>query len=379
MKVTKIFGIVLMFHFLAVALILLQPGCQTRKTPPPPPSPAPQSVAPPSQSPPTSSWQVRQEPMRPVGSPTPSTPQKTGSGTLDSAFNAGLGSGEDVLVPVVDDQENLYGSTEQEVEMATYRVKPGDNLTRIAREHGVTVADIKAANGLSGDMIGVGDDLLIPTSSSPAALVPVEIDAAGSKTYVVRSGDSLGRIAREHGTTVRELKAVNGLTSDLIRVGDELYLPGGSAAPVPAPAPSTPPKTTYSAPAPLTGGSAYQVKPGDSPIKIAKSLGVDVKELMRVNNISDPTKLKVGQTLIVPGGTAGSTSLSPVPPKRSSPAPASQPSSISITPKPSQPAVIDSSGQDELSLLQQLESDDLPLMEVQEDESDTSSGDSSGN
>lgn len=53
---------------------------------------------------------------------------------------------------------------------------------------------------------------------------------------------------------------------------------------------------------PAPGGrSNYVVQSGDTPIAIAERFGVSVQELMRINNITDPTALRVGQELIIPG------------------------------------------------------------------------------
>jgi LysM repeat protein len=47
--------------------------------------------------------------------------------------------------------------------------------------------------------------------------------------YVVKRGDTLSRIARAHGTTVKALKAANGLEGDRIDAGQKLKLPSASA------------------------------------------------------------------------------------------------------------------------------------------------------
>lgn len=70
---------------------------------------------------------------------------------------------------------------------------------------------------------------------------------AGGTLYTVKKGDILGRIAAQHGVKVADLKAANGLTSDTIRVGQKLKIPGkasasapaAKAAPAPAPAART--------------------------------------------------------------------------------------------------------------------------------------------
>lgn len=65
---------------------------------------------------------------------------------------------------------------------------------------------------------------------TPSAETPPAHPAPAPAVYVVKSGDTLGRIARTHHTSVRALKAVNGLKSDRIVVGEKLKLPRATAA-----------------------------------------------------------------------------------------------------------------------------------------------------
>jgi LysM repeat protein len=71
----------------------------------------------------------------------------------------------------------------------------------------------------------------------------------GEEAYTVKSGDSLTKIAKAHGTTIKAIRAENNLTTDRITVGQKLKIPARSeaVAPVPAPAPMPSPGT---APAP---------------------------------------------------------------------------------------------------------------------------------
>lgn len=67
--------------------------------------------------------------------------------------------------------------------------------------------------------------------------LPAEPVAAGA-TYAVKSGDTLTRIAASHGTTVKAIKSANSLTTDKIKVGQKLKIPVKEAAPAaPAAAP----------------------------------------------------------------------------------------------------------------------------------------------
>ena len=86
-------------------------------------------------------------------------------------------------------------------------------------------------------------------------------------------------------------------------------------------------------PAPAApAGDTYTVKSGDTPTAIAERLGVSVDELMRLNSITDPTQLEVGQVLRIPGAKA----TSPTPgrtPAASTPTPKAT-SSATNTPRP---------------------------------------------
>ena len=85
--------------------------------------------------------------------------------------------------------------------------------------------------------------------------------------------------------------------------------PAAPAAPAPLVTQTAPAKaaattpvvaTTKAAPA-VASSATYKVAKGDNPYKIAKKLGVTSQELLKANNIDDPTKLQIGQVLKVPG------------------------------------------------------------------------------
>ncbi len=101
----------------------------------------------------------------------------------------------------------------------THRVRSGESLYTIGKRYGVSVDRIKAANGLRRNTIRVGQELVIPARSSGSAA------ASEGKVHRVRSGDTLSEIARRYGTTVSKLRSVNGLTSNRLRIGQELKIP----------------------------------------------------------------------------------------------------------------------------------------------------------
>jgi LysM repeat protein len=127
----------------------------------------------------------------------------------------------------------------------TYIVQPGDNLFRIALRYGTTVDALKAANGLTGNTIYVGQTLVIPGQTAPAPTQPLPQGDAGTSYYSVQSGDNLYRIALRYGTTVDALARANNIVNpSLIQVGQTLIIPGQAAITAAvAPAPVAPAST----------------------------------------------------------------------------------------------------------------------------------------
>ncbi len=97
----------------------------------------------------------------------------------------------------------------------TYTVKKGDTLSKIASEYGTTYQKLASYNGIANpSAIRVGQVIRIPES--------------GSRTYTVKAGDSLWSIAAAQlgdGARYNEIKTLNGLTSNIIHTGQTLKLP----------------------------------------------------------------------------------------------------------------------------------------------------------
>lgn len=99
-----------------------------------------------------------------------------------------------------------------------YAVRSGDTLWLLAQRYGTTVDAIKRLNGLNSDILNIGQVLKIPASGS----------AGGSYfEYTVRSGDTLWLLAQRFGTTVDAIKRLNGLSSDILNIGQVLRIPAG--------------------------------------------------------------------------------------------------------------------------------------------------------
>lgn len=105
------------------------------------------------------------------------------------------------------------------------RIKRGDTLSELARQHHTTVAVLQALNHMGGSTtIYAGDTLVVPGEAAPApAARPVTRTTVG--IYVVRPGDGLIRVARAYRTTPQRLQQLNGLRRTTLLVGQHLKVP----------------------------------------------------------------------------------------------------------------------------------------------------------
>lgn len=115
---------------------------------------------------------------------------------------------------------------------STYTVRGGDTLSHIALATGVRVADLRAANGLADNHIVAGKTLVIPAASGGGQRTGASIAGAPSgPAYTVRSGDTLGAIARARGTSVSAIQAANpGLDPRALRPGATITVPSGGGS-----------------------------------------------------------------------------------------------------------------------------------------------------
>lgn len=94
-----------------------------------------------------------------------------------------------------------------------YTVQRGNTLAQIALNHGMTVNDLLRLNGLTNpNFIWVGQKLRV-SARAQALTVDDKVakPAVADSIYVVRPGDTLSKIAQNHGTTVQALMVANGL------------------------------------------------------------------------------------------------------------------------------------------------------------------------
>jgi LysM repeat protein len=181
-----------------------------------------------------------------------------------------------------------------------------------------------------------------PGSAAAVAVTPAKAveNVAPVSTYTVERGDSLWSISKKHGLSVAELAKANSIsTGTALKPGRKLIVPGKPGAvkePVASAAMSLPAEKTAMAPRPSNGDSMkHTVLVGESLGVIARKYQVSVGELAAANNITDPSKVRAGQQLVVPGFKAvtakGTTTAAPRPAAETPAAP------VDPTPAPAAP------------------------------------------
>ena len=137
-----------------------------------------------------------------------------------------------------------------------YTIVAGDRLGKIAKKYGVSLKALEVANPeVVPTKLKVGKKLVIPapvveTSVTGTTDMTVSPDA-GAEIYKVKSGDTLTKIAKANGTTVKRIMSENNLTTTRIVVGKKLKIPAKSEAAIPPAMPAAPAPSEAMPPAPV--------------------------------------------------------------------------------------------------------------------------------
>ena len=186
----------------------------------------------------------------------------------------------------------------------TYTAVAGDSLWGIAHKFGMTLDELKKANGLTSNNLYVGQTLKVRKSAQQNTNNETnqkqnsngnnndrpQQTVTSAETYTVKSGDSLWGIATKHGCNVNDLKSWNHLSSNLIHVGQKLVI-GQKKSTVQQQQGKKEPQQT-------TSNETYTVKSGDSLWKIATNHNMSVSQLKNLNKLSNDM-IFVGQKLVV--------------------------------------------------------------------------------
>ena len=306
MKLTKIFGIVLSLHVVVILLVMFQPGCQTTDKKQQPVTNQPTGT----QDPPSGKPAFNQG----VDDSSPSTPPDQGQASAPGLAEPTRPGQDGIIVPgltpVPEDPSPGGDLNLTPTNVSVYKVQRGDTLWAIAQKNGFSLGVLLKANQSldKNSRLAIGQEILLPIDGGSGVEAPVEVvvpqtdGQAGS--YVVKSGDSLTKIAQVNGVSLGSLLEANGLSkSSIIRPGQNLVIPEGGASPaVVVPSIVVP-----------SDALTHTVKKGDNLTRIAAIYGTTVKRVMELNGLSDPGKIQIGQNLIV--SDSGSTTPSPSDPE----------------------------------------------------------------
>ena len=207
---------------------------------------------------------------------------------------------DDVIAPMGSTKQAKVEEQSSE-DTALYTVKKGDSISKIAAKHNVSSAKILSLNSIkNANSIRVGQKLKIPANAVAQSagevqkqdIAPAPIGEELS-VYVVQKGDSLSKIAYKNDMSVAQLMQVNNLKNANIRIGQKLSVKKSGA--------TTVAKKVKSVPAPTKDGEiSHKVKAGEFLGSIAAKYSVKVSDIKKRNKISDPRKLRAGQTIIIP-------------------------------------------------------------------------------
>lgn len=166
-----------------------------------------------------------------------------------------------------------------------HRVRRGESVSSIAGRYHTSVSRIAKANHLNRRYtIMVGKTLKIPVKGS--SVVPSSKSrkrVAATTHHKVRKGDSLWNIARRYGTTVNNIKRLNGLKGTTLTTGQVIKIAGTAKS-------SSPSRKEL---------KPYRVRSGDSPYQIAKRNHMSLAYFLQVNRLTPRSKIYPGQKVYI--------------------------------------------------------------------------------
>lgn len=195
----------------------------------------------------------------------------------------------------------------------THTVEQSETLFSISRRYGVTIAEIQQWNELRTNNLDLGSELIIYLPDPGSSAEPLEIpdlpgnpqvpeeresivrsaDAGPANTYyTVRSGDTLYKIAADHGMTIRELRDLNNLEGDMLRIGQQLIVRETESS-----APSVAENADESTP--QGRFVQYRLERGESDADLLQKFNMSEQELAALNPGVAMESLSAGQLVTV--------------------------------------------------------------------------------
>lgn len=184
-------------------------------------------------------------------------------------------------------------------EPIVHTVDAQETLFSISKQYGVSIAELRSWNNLTGNNLSIGQELRIyPASTDEMAetdasenSIVVSSNTQQNTYYTVKSGDTLYKIARGHNMTLDELKRLNDLTGNTISIGQQLTVK----------ARSTPPSIaeTVTDSSPQGKFINYRVRSEETLDAILEKFQMDEQEFRALNPDVTTSSFKTGQQFTV--------------------------------------------------------------------------------
>ena len=210
-------------------------------------------------------------------------------------------------------REQLAQEGSNRISWERYKVKSGDSLISIAKQHHTTVALLRDNNKIKGNTIRIGQMMLIPKASQSSwhyaqseeqRLKRTQSHSSGSEKtaktlYTVKPGDSFWIIAKRYKVGVRQLAKWNGMApSDTLRAKQTLVIWTPTSAPeANTTASNSTPLNRSTGKDPVIRKVAYTVRSGDSLARIAGKFNLSISDIARWNPVKKSDYIHPGQLL----------------------------------------------------------------------------------
>ena len=146
-----------------------------------------------------------------------------------------------------------------------YTIKKGDNLYDIAKNYNITLDELINFNQQGSTLLHIGEQLLIPINNQ----------TNNNIQYVIKPGDTLYNIAKRYNTNVDEIKKINNLNTNMLKIGETILIPGTS---------------NY---------QTYVIRTNDTLEGIALKYNTTIEDIMKANNLLTDD-VTVGQIILIP-------------------------------------------------------------------------------
>lgn len=146
-----------------------------------------------------------------------------------------------------------------------YTIKKGDNLYSIAKNYNISLEELINFNQQGSTLLHIGEQLLIPINKQ----------TNNNIQYVIKPGDTLYNIAKRYNTNVDEIKRINNLNNNMLKIGETILIPGTS---------------NY---------QTYVIRTNDTLEGIALKYNTTIEDIMKANNLLTDD-VTVGQIILIP-------------------------------------------------------------------------------